>query len=159
MKKKGFTLIELSIALGLFTILSVFLFRAFSTQVREASAFNKYVDIQCNVNNALSTLTNEIRNNTNISLDTTEGSPAVQVLSNGKAIIDLASDSSSPDIYYDSKNKILYDKSGNHYSYINSINIVQGTMSDNENELIKITVTGIEGNVQFTSSTAINIRR
>lgn len=159
MKNKGFTLIELSIALGLFAILSIFLFRAFSTQIKEASDYNKYVDIQSNVNNALSVITNEIRNNTNISLNSAEGAPAAQVFSNEKTIIDLVSDSSSPDIYYDRSNQILYANSGNHYTNIYSIKIVQGTLSDNENELIEITVTGIEGSIQFTSTTAVNIRK
>lgn len=159
MKNKGFTLIELLIALGIFSVLSIFLLQAFSTQMKEASDSNKYIDIQHNVNNALSVLTNEIRNNTNISMNAAEGSPAASVLSNGKTIIDLESDSSSPDIYYDSSNRVLHDSSGNHYSYINSVKIIQGTASDSENELIEITVTGIEGSIQYTSSTAVNIKK
>lgn len=157
MKKKGFTLIELMIAIAIFTIFSMYLYQVFFSQIRQSFNFNNNIDIQHNTNKALNMLTDEIRNYsfTNITFQSSGGT---QVFSNGKIIIDLTSNASSPDIYYNSASKILSDNNGNQCSNIDSVQITQGS-SNNENELILITVSASEGNKQITSSTAVNIKK
>lgn len=160
MKKKGFTLIELMIALTIFTIFSAYLYQTFFSQIKQSLSFSNNIDIQYNANKALNMITDEIRNYsfTNITFQSSGGTGATQILSNGKVIIDLSSNSSNPDIYYNSSTKILSDNSGNQCSNIDSVSLSQGTLSG-ENELILITVSASEGSTQITTSTAVNIKR
>lgn len=158
MKRKGYTLIELMITLAILSILSLFLYQTFFSQIRKSFSFKNNIDIQRNINEAVSMLTDEIRNYsfTNITVMSSGGS--TQVFSDGRVIIDLSSNSSAPDIYYDSANKTLRDKNGNHCFDIDSIQINRGVNSG-ENELILITVSASHGNEQITTSTAVNIKK
>ncbi|MDP4089594.1 MAG: prepilin-type N-terminal cleavage/methylation domain-containing protein [Bacillota bacterium] len=156
MNKKGFTLIELMIALSIFIIISGYIYKTFFNQIRQSVGFNNNVDLQYNVNKALGLMSDKLRSSGTVTLS---GSPVGQVISSGKVVIDLTSNSSNPDIYYNASSKQLIDKNGNQCLYISSIVISQGALSNNENELIFITVSGIEANTQFSSSTAVNIKR
>ncbi|MFL0195453.1 type II secretion system protein J [Clostridium sp. WILCCON 0269] len=162
MKKKGFTLVELMIALAIFTIFSVYLYQTFFSQIRQSFSFNNNIDIQYNVNKALSMITDEIRNYsfTNITIPT-----ETEVMSGNKVIIDLDSNDLTHDIDYNKSSKTLnlndvqsnanIDKCLN----IDSVRISQGDSNNNESELILITVSASEGDIQITSSTAVNINR
>ena len=156
MKRKGLTLIELIIAVSMFTIISMFIYRTFFTQIKQSVGFNNSIDIQYNVNKALNMLTDKIRSSDYV---TVSGSPVTQVLSNGVVIIDLASNSTNPDIYFNSVGNQLIDKDGRSCSYIESVVISQGTSDNRENELILITVSAVERDIRISSSTAVNIRR
>jgi prepilin-type N-terminal cleavage/methylation domain-containing protein len=156
MKKKGLTLIELMIALSMFTVISLYIYRTFFTQIRQSADFNNSIDIQYNANRALNMLTDKIRSSTGVTLS---GSPVTQVLSNGVVIIDLTSNGTNPDIYFNSGSKQLVDKDGRSCSNINVIKISQGTSVSKEHELIFVTVSAVKGDTEFSSSTAVNIRR
>ena len=156
MKKKGFTLLELMIAISIFAIVSGFIYKTFFSQIKQSVGFNNNIDIQYNVNKALNLLSAKLRNSNNITLS---GSPTSQVLSGSRVIIDLSSNSSAPDIYYDALNRKLIDKDAGTVNNIITIEISQGISANKEIELIFITVSAVEGSTQFTSSTAINIRR
>ncbi|WP_163193435.1 PulJ/GspJ family protein [Clostridium thermarum] len=156
MKKKGLTLIELMIALSMFSIISLFMYRTFFTQIRQAAEYNHNIDLLYNANKALNMLTDKIRSSSGITLS---GNPVAQVLSNGVVVIDLTSNTTSPDIYFNSGKKELVNADGRTCSYIDSVVISQGTSPDKEDELIYITVSAVKGNSEFSSSTAVNIRR
>lgn len=158
MKKKGFTLIELMIAIAVFTIFSMYLYQTFFSQVKQSFNFNNNIDIQYNANKALNMITDQIRNYsfTNISVNGTK------VLSGGKVIIDLDSTvvgTSNTDIilYYNGASKTLSDSSGNQCSNIDSIKIERG--SNDENELMMVTISASQGERKITSSTAVNINK
>lgn len=155
MKKKGFTLIELMIAIAIFTIFSMYLYQVFFSQIRQSFNFNNNIDIQRNANKALNMLTDEIRD-----YSFSDIKPGTQVLSNDKVIIDLSGNTTSnADIYYNSANKVLSDNNGNQCSNIDSVKISQGASSDNEGDLILITVSASEGTTQIKSFTAVNIKK
>lgn len=160
MKRKGFSLTELMIALAIFSIISLFLYQTFFSQIRQSFSFNYNIDIQRNVNRALEMLTDEIRNNsyTNITIELTGTGGTTQVKSGGNIIIDLSS-SALGNVNYNSANKTLSDKQSNECTNIDSIQIIQGNVSNNENDLILITVSASEGRTQITSSTAVNIKK
>lgn len=154
MKKKGFTLIEVMIALGIFSIISVYLYQAYFTQLKQSLNFNNNVDIQQSANKALNMLTDEIRNYSGSNATLTTSSRQVKN-STSKVIIDLNENAPSTDINYNPSTKIITDKDGNQCSNIASIQINQGT-AVSENDLIIISVTASKGNVQYTTSTAVN---
>lgn len=154
MKKKGFTLIEVMIALGIFSIISVYLYQAYFTQLKQSLNFNNNVDIQQSANKALNMLTDEIRNYSGSNATLTISSGQVKN-STSKVIIDLNQNAPSTDINYNPSTKIITDKDGNQCSNIASIQINLGT-AVSENNLIIISVTASKGNVQYTTSTAVN---
>ena len=157
MKKKGFTLIEVMIALGIFSIISVYLYQAYFTQLKQSLNFNNNVDIQQSANKALNMLTDEIRNYSGSNTTLTISSGQVKN-SASKVIIDLNQNAPLTDINYNPSTKILVDNNGNQCSNITSIMISQGT-GDYENELIIISVTSSKGNVQYNTSTAVNFNK
>lgn len=154
MKKKGFTLIEVMIALGIFSIISVYLYQAYFTQLKQSLNFNNNVDIQQSANKALNMLTDEIRNYSGSNTTLTVSLKQVKN-SASKVIIDLNQNAPSTDINYNPSTKIITDKDGNQCSNIASIQINLGT-AVSENNLIIISVTASKGNVQYTTSTAVN---
>jgi prepilin-type N-terminal cleavage/methylation domain-containing protein len=165
MKRKGFSLTELMIALAIFSIISLFLYQTFFSQIRQSFNFNYNIDIQRNVNKALEILTDEIRNNSYTDVTFEEsGGKVTKVLSKDRitkvvnTIIDLNS-SGSGNVNYNNVNKTLSDKYGNESFNIDSILITRGVSGDNENDLILITVSASEGRAQITSSTAVNIEK
>jgi prepilin-type N-terminal cleavage/methylation domain-containing protein len=165
MKRKGFSLTELMIALAVFSIISIFLYQTFFSQIRQAFNFNYNIDIQRNVNKALEMLTDEIRNSSYTDVTFEEsGGKVTEVLSKDRitkvvsTIIDLNS-SGSGNVNYNSVNKILSDKYGNECFNIDSVVITRGGAGNNENDLILITVSASEGRTQITSSTAVNIEK
>ena len=158
MRKKGFTLIELMIAMSIFAIISVYLYQAYFTQIKQSLNFNNNVDIQQSANKALNMLTDEIRNYSGSNTTLTVSSKQVILNSTSKVIIDLNQDAPSTDINFNPSTKILTDKNGDQCQNIYSIQINQGT-AVNENELIIISVTASKGNVQYTTSTAVNLKK
>ncbi|WP_368490367.1 PilW family protein [Clostridium sp. BJN0013] len=177
MKKKGFTLIELMIALSIFVIFSIYLYKTFFSQIKQSFNFNNNIDVQYNVNKALNMLTDEIRsynctNDTKIfkssdsnnsffvncgNGDSEEGNIDT---SNSRDTIDLLSnspESGSPppsDIQYNRKSKTLYLKNDNQNKCFN----IDSVFFLYENGLITVTVSASRGDVHIERSTAINLK-
>jgi len=61
MKKKGFTLIELMIALSIFSLFVGFLYTAYFTQIRENNSFNSRIDLKYNGDKAMNLILDELR--------------------------------------------------------------------------------------------------
>ena len=68
MKKKGFTLIEMMIALAIFSLFVGFLYNAYFTQIKENNSFNNRLDLKYNGDKAMNLITDELRSNTNLKL-------------------------------------------------------------------------------------------
>ncbi|MFA9396693.1 MAG: type II secretion system protein J [Clostridiaceae bacterium] len=132
MKKRGFTLLELMIALGIFMLFSVYMFQAFNLQTRQTFRFNNNIELQYNVNKAMNMITDDLRNNLSQNLT---------------------------DVTFDSTNQTLTDSDGIVCNYIININIVKGDSSDNEDELVNIIVNGKKDDTEYTSTTSININK
>ncbi|MBV7275757.1 type II secretion system protein J [Clostridium thailandense] len=154
MKKKGFTLVELMIALATFAILSLYLYQTFFSQIKLNFSFNDNIDLQYNINKALNILTDEIRNYsfTDISIN------GDQISSGGKVIVNLNSGGLNNDVDYDRANKILNLNDANGVNISKCTNIDSINMAS-EGEIIVITVSASQGKLKITSSTAVNVKR
>jgi prepilin-type N-terminal cleavage/methylation domain-containing protein len=140
MKNKGFTLLELMIALSIFAAFSVFMYRFFGDAQRSVIAKHRMLDMQYNGAAALNYVENVIRNNSGIGCDSTE-----KRLYSGSVDNVLMDYSGSPDypginakLFYDRASHALKDSSGNTLcSYIDDISV---TIEGGSDELIGVTV-------------------
>ena len=158
MKKKAFTLIELMIALALFSLFVGFLYNAYFTQIKENHSFNTRIDLKYNGDRAMNLITSELRNN--IILPGTGN--ITQVISQGKILIDLTGSSSPSQLQLTSQNTLIDNSNLNPVvlcTGITSIKMEFGSTSKNEGDLIFITIDLQLRDDRYTVTTAVNISK
>jgi prepilin-type N-terminal cleavage/methylation domain-containing protein len=131
MKKKGFTLIELMIAISIFSVFSIFLYDMFSVQVKESFNFKDNINTQYNLNKAMNMITASLRENSY------------------KDSFDYES-LDSLGLIYNKNTKTLSDKYGRKSTGIDEVTIKNDS---NEAGVLQVTVSSYG----FTSDTAINV--
>ncbi|WP_416175898.1 PilW family protein [Clostridium sp.] len=131
MKKKGFTLIELMIAISIFSVFSIFLYNMFSVQVKESFNFKENINTQYNLNKAMTMITASLRENSY------------------KDSFDYES-LDSLGLIYNKNTKTLSDKYGRKSTGIDEVTIKNDS---NEAGVLQVTVSSYG----FTSDTAINV--
>jgi prepilin-type N-terminal cleavage/methylation domain-containing protein len=131
MKKKGFTLIELMIAISIFSVFSIFLYDMFSVQVKESFNFKDNINTQYNLNKAMTMITASLRENSY------------------KDSFDYES-LDSLGLIYNKNTKTLSDKYGRKSTGIDEVTIKNDS---NEAGVLQVTVSSYG----FTSDTAINV--
>ncbi|MBA5849989.1 prepilin-type N-terminal cleavage/methylation domain-containing protein [Clostridium sp. cel8] len=131
MKEKGFTLIELMIAISIFSVFSIFLYNMFSVQVKESFNFKDNINTQYNLNKAMTMITASLRENSY------------------KDSFDYES-LDSLGLIYNKNTKTLSDKYGRKSTGIDEVTIKNDL---NEAGVLQVTVSSYG----FTSDTAINV--
>lgn len=171
-KKKGFTLIEMMIALAIFSLFVGFLYNAYFSQIKENNSFNNKLDLKYNGDKAINLIINELRSNVNRS----EPENTIKFIYAYEAgsTININKITSSSDMGL--INLIdLTGAAGSHLSLIHeelkdinavvqctgitSINIQKGNPSENEEDLLIITINLQLKNDQYTVTSAVNINK
>lgn len=91
--KKGFTLIELMIALAVFSIFGGFVYKTYYSQVKVSKAFNKSIDLEYNTSKVMKKVTEKIREeNKIITLTKEEDSlkKVVKFIYNDKVLVEVS---------------------------------------------------------------------
>lgn len=163
MKKQGFTLIELMITLALFSLFVGFLYNAYFTQIKENSSFNTRIDLKHNGDKAMNLITNELRNNVNfnfiIGLD---GNINGITTTDGDMLINLTSSIEPSNLTLTSNNTLIDNSNLNPVilcKRITSIKMKFGSVAENEEDLIIITIDLQWRNDRYTVTTAVNINK
>lgn len=106
MKKKGFTLIGLMLALAIFTLVMTFLYTTFFSQIRSYNSTNDENHIQYNARNAMELIVDEVRGaDSNISVTNNS------ISANGSTLI--GTNTMNADLNFNSASGTLTDKDGN----------------------------------------------
>ena len=158
MKKKGFTLIEMMIALAIFSLFVGFLYNAYFSQIKENNSFNNRLDLKYNGDKAMGLITDELRSN----VITPSTGAFTQIISNGNVLIDLTGSVSTSDLQLTSQNTLVDKSSSNPVILckgITSIKMQFGDVAQNEGDLIIITINLQIKNDQYTVTSAVNISR
>jgi prepilin-type N-terminal cleavage/methylation domain-containing protein len=108
MKKKGFTLVELMIALSIFSIFLGFVYKVYFEEVHSLKSMGARSEIQYNANTAMELIAKQIRNNTQVNTFIENGK-CTQLKSNGTVLIDVSGNRTNSNLYYDSTTDTLRD--------------------------------------------------
>jgi len=166
MKKKGFTLIEMMIALAIFSLFVGFLYNAYFSQIKENISFNNRLDLKYNGDKAINLITDELRSNTKLNfvigsdgninqITTTDSEMKIKIL------IDLNSSASTSALKFITSQNTLVDGSNSVVlcKEISSISIKPGSPSQNETDLLIITIDLKLKNDLYTVTSAVNINK
>jgi prepilin-type N-terminal cleavage/methylation domain-containing protein len=153
MKKKGFTLIELMIAVAIFSIFIIYVYNSFSREQKFFIFTQRAIDLQYDRNTALSYLSEALRNNANMEFSPQNDKIIFSDTAHTKELINLTGNSTNGDINFSSARKSLIDSAGNTLCS----NIEEVTLApDNVNkEIITIKVRQSSGSAQTT----VNLRK
>ena len=160
MKKRGFTLIEMMIALAIFSLFVGFLYNAYFTQIRENNSFNTRLDLKYNGDKAMNLITDEIRSNAKLKFYFVSGSTVninqVKTLDDVNMLIDLIGGTERSDLTLTPQNTLIDNSSLNKVVLCKGITSI--TMQDS-GELIIITINLQLKNDQYTVTSAVNINK
>lgn len=158
MRKKGFTLVELMMALGIFMTFSIFMYRFFADEQKSLIAKNLQLDMYYNGAAALNYMESMVRKNPHLDYDDTDDifyEDATEV----KAVFDPMGSGTNAELYVDKASRALKDSDNNTLcSYIDSINL---TLQDNGLIAIDIELSCGSGwgKLQHSVKTTINIEK
>ncbi|MBC8062740.1 MAG: prepilin-type N-terminal cleavage/methylation domain-containing protein [Clostridiaceae bacterium] len=159
MKKKGFTLIEMMIALAIFSLFVGFLYKAYFSQIKENKSFIDRLDLKYNGDKAMGLITDELRSNViqpDIDIITSPSTGNItQIKSNPINLIDLTGTFSNSDLQLTSQNTLVSNPSLNNVVQCKGIKSI--TMKYNVN-LILITIELKSKNDEYTVTSAVNIK-
>lgn len=158
MKKKGFTLVELMMALGIFMTFSVFMYRFFADEQKSLIAKNMQLDMYYNGAAALNYMENMVRKNPHLDYDDTDDI-FYEDASEAKAVFDPKGSGSNAELYVDKTSHALKDRDNNTLcTYVDGINMV---MQDNGLIAIDIELSFGSGwgKLQYSVKTTINIEK
>jgi prepilin-type N-terminal cleavage/methylation domain-containing protein len=163
MKKKGFTLIEMMMALSIFSLFVGFLYNAYFTQIKENNSFNTRLDLKYNGNKAMNLITNELRSNINVNFTSGSNGNVNQITTtDGNMLIDLIGGTELSNLTFTSQNTLVDNSNSNPVVLckgITSIKMEFGSAAKNEGELIIITIDLQLKNDRYTVTTAVNINK
>lgn len=167
MKKKGFNLVELMIAVSIFTIFTLFMYRFFFDEQKFFMTLHRQIDLQYNANTALEYLGGAVRNNVKLAFreDTVyEGSKyRIWYTDNTRSTVlfDMTGSGSSGEMKLNSGDKTLKDSQDN--TLCRNIDTVEIGFDTASNDIINITVKLSSGSgsrkVDYTAKTSINIKK
>ena len=168
MKKKGFTLIEMMIALAIFSLFMGFLYNAYFSQIKENNSFNTRLDLKYNGDKAMNLITDELRSNNNFNYTYESGSTVninkITTLTANTLInlIDLTGGTEVSNLTLTPQNTLVDNSNSNNVILckgIASINIQPGSLAQNEGDLLIITINLQLKNDQYTVTSAVNINK
>lgn len=160
MKKKGFTLIELMLAVSIFGVFTIFMLKFFFDEYRSYVRLQNQLDLQYNAGTAVDYIVHCIRNNPDLIFQD-EDYQVVISRSSGRKLIDISDNGGVYDseLYYDARHKALKNKQGHVLcKNIESI-ILEPDSSDDSVINVKVFLSAGEGNrkAQYDIFTSVNI--
>ena len=165
MKKKGFTLIEMMLALAIFSLFVGFLYNAYFSQIRENASFNNRLDLKYNGDKAMNLILDTLRSNIGLNYTFVNGSTTNinKVTNSTGTLIDLTGGASSLTLRNQGNSNELVDESSPSFvvlcKKIASISIQTGTPAQNEADLLLVTITLQSKNDTYSVTSGVNISK
>lgn len=159
MKKKGFTLLEIMIALTIFSTFSVFMYRFFADEQKSIIAKHRQMDMHYSALMVMDYIESTIRNNPGLLYDS---NVVYKDSTKAYGLINVTGTNSPvSDYYFESTTKSFKDKGGNTISQgIESISISVDSLDMN---LINVEITMSYGSgareLRYNLKNTINIKR
>lgn len=91
--KKGFTLIELMIALAIFSIFALFIYNSYYNQIKVSTASNKSIDLEYNMSKVMKKVVDKIREENKVITLTKEEDTlrkVVKFIYNNKVLVEVS---------------------------------------------------------------------
>lgn len=91
--KKGFTLIELMIALAIFSIFALFIYNSYYNQIKVSTTFNKSIDLEYNTSKVMKKVVDKIREENKAIILTKEDDElrkVVKFMYNNKVLVEVS---------------------------------------------------------------------
>lgn len=149
MKNKGFTLIELMIALSVFTLIIGYMYKVYFDELESLNSISGKSQNQYDGSIAMNHIIEVIRSGSNVSL-----AESTVIDGNGTILIDISgTPNSSAELYFDKNESSLKDKNGSTISKgIQSISIVQS------GDVLDITLNLLANKESHTLKTSVNVK-
>jgi prepilin-type N-terminal cleavage/methylation domain-containing protein len=113
MKRKGFTLVELMLAVSVFSIFAFFMFKMFFDEQKFFMALHRQIDLQYNANTALEYIGGALRNNAGLAVNDTNYNIYYTDTTKSKVLIDLSGTLNTGEINLFRGDNTLKDNSQN----------------------------------------------
>jgi len=160
MRKKGFTLMELMLAVSIFSIFTIFMIKFFFDEYESYVRLQNQLDLQYSANTAVDYIVQCIRNNPDITfLD--EDYQVFISRTAGRKLMDISGSGGAYDaeLYYDAQDKALKSKQGHVICENIEEIILEPDSSDDSVINVKVSLSAGEGDkrARYDVFTSVNI--